>query len=715
MKKSLFVPGFVLIAAMTLAACVKEQPANQPVEQPVIEEGVPFELFAGVSTKTVTEDASDINWVADDALNVFEGEHGSALGSNCKFSITSENLSSNTFTGTLPSALDAEKSYDWKVIYPYDKNILTVSTHTSGKGYLVLGSKSNETQIQVGNNTKAHLAGSHMPLYGKAENVSGSSSPSIELSQVMSVVKVHVTNGTNDPLTVTSVSFTAPTGTLISGTFYVDYSGDTPEFESSGPSYTTNVASLTVTSGEAIAKNDAADFYIAIKPFTAAASSQLKVSVNGSEKALNVAAATEFQAGKVKTLNFTYSEAAVSNTIAEVLAGGAGKYNLSNLLVYAANNNNAIVGDNTGKMLLYKSGHGFVEGDIINVTEATVTVYNGVLEISGGSMTKVSGGNPVDHGTALDLNVEANAASLPTTDGWYSAKYVTFKGPQSGQTITGKYLKFYLNTANAATNNKDVVATGYVYSYSTSFDNHSFHARELTENSNTLALSPTFLNWAASETDAKTITVTLNGGASGYTVSPASDTNFTISDDGAGTVTVTPKAVNTSTETAKTLTLTFTHADDDMVIKKLVCTQEKASTGGDVEVLNEVFDNTSSSDSSSAISSSTFPNFSGATSKAYKSKYGGIKLGTGSANGYITSKPLNLSNSFTVKVNVLQYGSDAGKVQVTVGSVTKEITPTGTDTQYSLDFDAATSSSTVKIGTTAKRAYIDNVIIIRHD
>lgn len=148
--------------------------------------------------------------------------------------------------------------------------------------------------------------------------------------------------------------------------------------------------------------------------------------------------------------------------------------------------------------------------------------------------------------------------------------------------------------------------------------------------------------------------------------------------------------------------------------KESVTTLANPSTG-DVEVLRETFDDTSTSDASKEITSKTFDNFSGATSKAYKSKYGGIKFGTGSASGYITSKSLDLSSSFTVKINVRQFGIDTGNVQVMVGNVTKKITPTSEDVVYTLDFDAATSTSTVKIGTSVKRAYIDNVIIIRHD
>ena len=196
-----------------------------------------------------------------------------------------------------------------------------------------------------------------------------------------------------------------------------------------------------------------------------------------------------------------------------------------------------------------------------------------------------------------------------------------------------------------------------------------------------------------------------------YSLTNAIDSDITVTPDG---VIVTAASVssgsviysvseNTGIERSGSITLSVAGGNS--------ITVTVSQLAGATVVLSEEFDNDSSSDSSSAISTSTFPNFSGATSKAYKSKYGGIKFGTSSAAGYITSKSLDLSNSFTVKLNVLKYGSDTGKVQVTVGEVTKEITPTTTDTQYTLEFDAATSTSTVKIGTSSKRAYIDNVII----
>ena len=148
---------------------------------------------------------------------------------------------------------------------------------------------------------------------------------------------------------------------------------------------------------------------------------------------------------------------------------------------------------------------------------------------------------------------------------------------------------------------------------------------------------------------------------------------------------------------------------------------EQPGQGGDagVVVLSEQFDNSTTADSNNEITTSKFPNFSGATSKAYTSQYGGIKLGSSKASGYITSKSLDLSSSFTVQIDACKYGSDSGNIQVTVGSVTKtinnsELGKAGSFKTFTLSFDAATANSTVKIATSSKRAYIDNVVITRN-
>lgn len=295
----------LMIAALSLTTnCSKNEIDNS--KEPV-KEKTTFELFASpVDTKTTTEDGVTINWVGGtDALNVFHAETGeTTYGTNDQFSISSEDADDCRFTGTLTEELEDGHYYDWYVLYPYSNYITTPATTSAG--YLAIGSSGkNVAQNQNGNGSKAHLAGRYFPLYGKAENVAAETTPTLTLDQALAVVKVHVTNANTDALTVTSVSFTATED--IVGTYYINFAGATPSFTSSGDNYVSATANLGVTSGAAIAQNGTADFYIAIKPFTAPAAGTLTVSVNGVQKTVTIGeSAVNFQAGKIKTINYTY-------------------------------------------------------------------------------------------------------------------------------------------------------------------------------------------------------------------------------------------------------------------------------------------------------------------------------------------------------------------------------------------------------------------------
>ncbi len=205
---------------------------------------------------------------------------------------------------------------------------------------------------------------------------------------------------------------------------------------------------------------------------------------------------------------------------------------------------------------------------------------------------------------------------------------------------------------------------------------------------------------------------------------PAADKLSLSATSGEGTVeiTVTALTANALTEALSLGNIVVTRTGDNAT-KSVAVEQKAASTGGDepesVVVLSEQFDNNSASDSSNAITTSTFPNFSGATDKAYKGKYGSLKLGTSSKAGYITSKSLDLSSAFTVQIDACKYGSDTGNIVVTCGTQTQtinnsELGAAGSFKTFTLTFSAATATSTIKIATSSKRAYIDNVVITRN-
>ena len=147
------------------------------------------------------------------------------------------------------------------------------------------------------------------------------------MKQLASIVEVNVTNPNDAPLTVSTVSFTAPAGTNIVGTFYVNFTDNGDAVYTDGD-YPGNIANLTVKNGTAIAKDGVAKFYLAIKPFAANSGDELKISVNGYEKTHKLTKNVEFKAGKIEAVNFKYNKAIAAETlVAKFVATGIGTLN----------------------------------------------------------------------------------------------------------------------------------------------------------------------------------------------------------------------------------------------------------------------------------------------------------------------------------------------------------------------------------------------------
>lgn len=302
MKKYFNYLGIIAAAAMTLVSCAKEAD-NFTAEEP-IKDGGEFSIVANPATKT-TIDGYQTKWAANDAINLFHAVAGSATTvSDDEFTISSEDLASGTFKGTVSETLTAA-AYDWYAIYPYNSYLESVKNDSANPARTYIGRRSDEAQEQDGNSSTAHLSGTNFPLFGKATSVAKDATPAITLSSIASFVEVKVTNKNDDPLTVTSVSFTAPDGSEIVGQYNIDFSAEPFTF-TKYKTYVSDVANLTVNNGTPIAKGETASFYIGIKPFTAAAGSDFKVSVNGYEKTIHTAKANTFQSGKIKTVNFDY-------------------------------------------------------------------------------------------------------------------------------------------------------------------------------------------------------------------------------------------------------------------------------------------------------------------------------------------------------------------------------------------------------------------------
>ena len=202
-------------------------------------------------------------------------------------------------------------------MYPYNK-LISTPTGTD-KTYTLIGKKNglDTEDTQDGNDSKAHLSGRSCPMYAVAKNVAASDVPTFTMKHLTSVVAVTVTNTNDDPLTVNSVSFSAPEGTTIFGSFYINFTenGNPVYTKHDTPSWTSNTSNLTVKNGTPITKNEKATFYLAIKPFTANTGDVLKISVNGYEKTHKLTKNVEFKAGKIETVNFKYNNTSTSHQV----------------------------------------------------------------------------------------------------------------------------------------------------------------------------------------------------------------------------------------------------------------------------------------------------------------------------------------------------------------------------------------------------------------
>lgn len=308
MRKQILTLGAICAAAFTLTNCNKE--IAEP--QAPVTGGTDFEIIATTADTKTANNGLNTVWAAGDALTVFHAEAGStAYGSNDKFTYAGAD---NKFKGTLKTGLETGKSYDWYALYPYNDQISTPTG--TDKKYTLIGKKNGPDtgDTQDGNDSKAHLSGRSCPMCAVAKNVAASDVPTFTMKHLTSVVAITVTNANDAPLTVNSVSFSAPEGTTIFGSFFINFTenGDAVYTNHTTTSWTSNTSNLTVKNGTPIAKDGKATFYLAIKPFAANTGDELKISVNGYEKTHKLTKNVEFKAGKIEAVNFKYDKPAPS-------------------------------------------------------------------------------------------------------------------------------------------------------------------------------------------------------------------------------------------------------------------------------------------------------------------------------------------------------------------------------------------------------------------
>lgn len=304
MKTRLFNFFAVLIALIAMSGCNKEmETSNESIPGT---KAVAFEFTASPASTKTTNDGLKTKWAANDGVNFFHAETGTSnYVSDNEFTIAEADLSANNFKGNLSEALSVGK-YDWYMVYPYNQYLLTPANNSDSPARYYIGSRSDQSQVQTGNNSMAHLAGTNYPLYGMLTGVESDVKPTIAVNHVASYLEIKVTNKNESPLTVESVSFTAPDGEKLVGYFNIDFTAEPMAF-TMYQTYASETATLTVNNGAEIAKDQTASFFLGIKPFSLE-SGVLNVSVNGYTKEIPINKLTTFSAGRIKKINFSYDK-----------------------------------------------------------------------------------------------------------------------------------------------------------------------------------------------------------------------------------------------------------------------------------------------------------------------------------------------------------------------------------------------------------------------
>ncbi len=291
MNKTLLIPAGLIMASLALAGCQKSLQELAPEVQPESD----FTIIASAPSTRTANDGLSTKWVAEDAINIFHAAAETAdYKKDGKFTVS--DVESGKFSGSLSETLSGA-SYDWYALYPYSAS---VASPASKDGYITVAAAS---QSQSGNGSKAHLAGENFPLWGKTASVDVAKAPTFKMSQLASVAMVRVSNNSSAPLTVSSVKLTATEA--IAGEFAIDFTGDAPAYTPKASAVSSEVT-LSVSGGTAIAVGESADFFIALKPFTAKSGTVLKLAVNGFENQIALSKDFDFAAGRIKEVTFNY-------------------------------------------------------------------------------------------------------------------------------------------------------------------------------------------------------------------------------------------------------------------------------------------------------------------------------------------------------------------------------------------------------------------------
>lgn len=670
--KKIFALGWMLVAALALTNCSKEETVAPTLEQD-------FVVYANLDATRTVADGYATSWADGDNLNIFHavaGEETATYVPDGEFTLS--DAAAGTFTGTVTGVEDGT-SYDWFAIYPYS----SYNTTPAKAGYMTIAAL---TQEQAGVNNTTHTSGA--PLYGVVKGGS-SVAPEFSMKHLSSMIKVNVTNVVDEAVSIKSI-LVETAGTKITGTYYVDITGDAPVYTSSGDNYTYTSAQLNVTGEVAVQPNETAAYYLTVCPFVVeeGATETITVTVTDNSDEVSVReytipAGKGFAPGKVTTLNFDFAaDGGIEwTTIAAIHAASAeGTYNIQNVTVVAVGKYNSLLYDGTGYLYSFQN-LGVAVGDVVNIMNATTSTY-GERQIKEGATVEVVSTTTVEHPTP-EVIADATAYNTLVSD-YTVGQYVTI---YASSISTGSFLNFTVDGGSAtgsfvtpsdtselvALNGLPAKITGYVCYLNSS--NFFYVFMTDIEGLPYLTIDPTSLSWNATETTAKTATVSSDNENWTIDETTVPDWAEVVKTD-ATTLTVTPKAANEGA--ARTAEVVLKHATED-ISKKVTLSQGEAG----VSTVEVAFDTTAetfvySGSGASGIMTATDGTISvvldkgSSTSNVNNSYYNPIRMYKGHlltfSGATITKIVVNCSTASYASALTLQTG--AGEISTSGNVVT---------------------------------------------
>lgn len=694
MKKIMLSLG-LMFAALTLTNCSNEIDENVNANLG----GSAFELTASIDQSRIATENGVATWVAGDQINLHYAVAGATTYTdNGAFSIADEDVAAGRFTGTLGADLTDGTSYDWYALYPYSKYV----SAPTGDNYYQLWT--NQT-VEMG--SMSHLTGRNSPLYGVAKGVVAGEAVQLGMKHLGTLLKIKVANEAED-FTIQSIQF-ATTSQKITGSYLINYTGETPVVTMSGDNYTYEDITLTVADGgyfvEAGTDGEDCYFYAAVAPFTAPAGEVITITVNTDKGSVEIVkeitADTEFKAGVINNVNAYIDQ--VAETVkaypyTETFGSDLGDFLVENVALGSLSAIWSYDSYGYAKASGYKAGdatEGWLISPVIDMTGAVKPVV--IFDHAGNYFT-----NSTNMASDVSLFVrekggewsELTIPNFPAGNAWSWAS--------SGQIDLAAYVGKQIQLGFKYTSTTSRAGTWEVKNL------------EVREGEATLSVA----NSLELENSASNGTIDIiTEFAEGYTITATDDADWlTVSVTG----TTLSYSADANTGNSRSAVITVTATNGTIVLTATVNVSQAAGelASGSSLPFEDNFDwatNTNNSDSSNSYSTDTVNSNYIDVSYAYAAANGGaLKFGTSSKVGYITTKTLDLSSAFTVVLTAKQYSSTQNKINVVVGTQSQTVTLTDNYNDYYLYFEASGSSSSVKLTTVAStyRAYVDNLQVL---